>query len=82
MIVMAKEPKGAKRFGRPPKNPETPVGERSNTLMPVRIKPEIAERFVAFWNRYNAEHPRTDKSAHVELAIQQYLDREEPKLSE
>lgn len=66
--------------GRPPKNPNTPPGGRSNVSLNARIEPAILERFLAFAERYNQVVLKSEKSAHVEKAITQYLDREEAKL--
>lgn len=77
MICMAK-----KRMGRPPKNPDLKPGQRSTVLLGARVSPEFLERFEAFISRFNSKNARTDKSAHVEQAIKEYLDREEPLLGD
>lgn len=85
MIVTMDEPKNrAKRGrGRPPKNPTTPIGERSNIGFSARISPQVAARFVEFHARFDSKNQlKTDKSAHIEKAIVQYLDREEPRLDQ
>lgn len=69
-----------KRMGRPPKDPSTPPGGRSKTVVSMRLEPAMVERFDRFTQAYNQIHPRTDKAAHAEKALAEYLDREEAKL--
>lgn len=69
-----------KRMGRPPKDPTTPPGARSKTVVSIRMPPAMVERFDNFIEAYNQTHPRTDKAAHAEKALAEYLDREEAKL--
>lgn len=81
MLAMSEKKKDTgskpKRMGRPPKDPMTPVGGRSKHLIGARISQELAERFDKFCDGYNRLHPRTERSAHVEKAMVEYLDRQD-----
>lgn len=80
-VMDKKRSRQPKRIGRPPLNPQTPVGGRSKKLLPARITPEVLDRFDAFVKSYDAKHRlRTDRSAHVEKALLEYLDSQEPLL--
>ncbi len=77
MLLMEKKP----RRGRKPTNPETPPGSRSKMPVTARVDPPLAERFDGFVAAYKLKHRlRTDRSAHIEKAMLEYLERQEPLL--
>lgn len=81
MLLMTEKRK--KRMGRPPKDPATQPGQRSRKQVAARVRPETLLRLEQFVDRYNEKtRLMTEKSAHVEKAINEYLDRYEKTLDE
>ena len=81
MIAMAE--RKPKRIGRPPKDPSTEPGQRSRKQVAARVRPETLERLELFVERYNQKtRLMTEKGAHVDKAINEYLDRYEKDLGE
>jgi hypothetical protein len=71
---MSDERKTGKRKGRPPKDPTTPTGGRSNVHIGGRIHPKVCDAFSIYIQDFNREHNlKTEKSAHFEKAIAMYL---------
>jgi hypothetical protein len=76
MITTMSNSSGKKRMGRPPKDPDIAPGSRSGKAIFARLTEEVATGLTAFVEHYNASNRlRTEKSAHIEKAVIEYLER-------
>lgn len=63
-MLRMKKPK----MGRPAKDP-------TRQVVFARVPKELADALSAFSAEYNSTNPRTDKAAHVEFALIEYLTK-------